>query len=171
VQHAASASHVTEAYNGTRCDVYILVAHLRIVVRRYSDVLVATVLSILITTKILLHTKAAAQAKPSRSQAMIDGFGPARDFTRPKPRLSGQAGPEQHYSPCCELITLESARGLVANMAFSSKPNTYWFTFLLHAPLSVSPLKACKVNPDAMFSGTTNTKRHGVLLVGRRPGV
>ena len=37
-----------------------------------------------------LHTKAAAWAKPSRSQAVSDGFGLARGWRKPKPRLPGQ---------------------------------------------------------------------------------
>jgi len=48
--------------------------------------------------------QAAAQAKPSQSRAVNDGFGPACGFwkpkplkARPKPRLSGQAGPAHHY--------------------------------------------------------------------------
>ena len=50
-----------------------------------------------------LHTKAAAWAKPGQGQAVIDSFGLALDFrkpkpaqARPKPWLSGQAGPEHH---------------------------------------------------------------------------
>ena len=49
--------------------------------------------------------KAGAQAEPGQSQAVIDGFGLAWGLTKPeppqakpKPGLSGQAGPEQHYS-------------------------------------------------------------------------
>ena len=48
--------------------------------------------------------KAGAQAEPGQSQAVIDGFGLAWGLTKPeppqakpKPGLSGQAGPEQHY--------------------------------------------------------------------------
>jgi len=51
----------------------------------------------------ICHIKAVAQAKPSRSQAVAGGFGLAWVFrkpkpsqAKPKPRLSGQAGPEQH---------------------------------------------------------------------------
>ena len=48
-----------------------------------------------------------AWAKPSQGQAVVDGFGLAQDFRRPKPPqarpkpwLSGQAGPEYHYVAC-----------------------------------------------------------------------
>jgi hypothetical protein len=51
----------------------------------------------------LHNPKAAAWAKPSQGQAVFKGFGLAWDFkkpkppqARPKPGLSGQAGPEQH---------------------------------------------------------------------------
>ena len=50
-----------------------------------------------------LPTKAAAWAKPSQGQAVFDGLGlawvlrkPKPAQAKPKPRLSGQAGPEQH---------------------------------------------------------------------------
>jgi hypothetical protein len=50
-------------------------------------------------------TKALAQAKPSQSQALVEGFGLAWEFSKPKPPqakpkpgLLGQAGPEQPYN-------------------------------------------------------------------------
>ena len=43
--------------------------------------------------KIFYPTKAAAWAKPSRGQALFDGFGLAWVLRKPKPWLSGQAGP------------------------------------------------------------------------------
>jgi Endonuclease-reverse transcriptase len=56
-----------------------------------------------------------AWAKPSRGQAAVEGFGLAWDFrkprppqARPKPRLSGQAGPEHHYCQHSRIITLLS---------------------------------------------------------------
>ena len=52
----------------------------------------------------ILNPQAAARARPSQSRAVIDGFGLAWRFwklkplkARPKPWLSGQAGPEHHY--------------------------------------------------------------------------
>ena len=56
--------------------------------------------------KTFYHTKAVAWAKSSRGQALFDGFGlawvlrkPKPAQAKPKPRLSGQARPEQHYTP------------------------------------------------------------------------
>jgi hypothetical protein len=54
-----------------------------------------------LTDKLLLSCKscikAVAWAKPSRGQAVFGSFGLAWDLRKPKPGLSGQAGPEQHY--------------------------------------------------------------------------
>ena len=58
-----------------------------------------------ICIKIFYPTKAAAWARPSQGQALFDGFGlawvlrkPKPAQAKPKPRLSGQAGPEQPYT-------------------------------------------------------------------------
>ena len=55
----------------------------------------------------ILAPRAAAQARPSQSRAVTrhwwlwPGLKPTPSKARPKPRLSGQAGPEHHYGPCC----------------------------------------------------------------------
>jgi hypothetical protein len=55
---------------------------------------------------------AVAQAEPDQSQVVIDGFGPACSSpklepseARPRPRLSGQGGPEHHYLCCGKLVS------------------------------------------------------------------